>query len=170
MYLVPFLTMHEPSLLSAIATTCTRKGLSVATAESATGGLIAHTLTNTPGSSAFFLGGVVAYHNSAKTALLGVRHTTLKRFGAVSQQTAAEMAEGARKVFQADIGLSTTGIAGPNGGSPAKPVGLVYIGCASTHGTDSKKHVFSGDRLENKRSFCLAALHLLAEAVTDADH
>ena len=107
------------------------RGLTVAVAESCTGGLIAHRLTNVPGSSAYFLGGVVAYANEVKEGVLGVRSETLRRHGAVSQETALEMARGVRRLLGADIALSATGIAGPTGGTPEKPVGLVYVALAA---------------------------------------
>lgn len=102
-------------------------GLTLATAESCTGGLVSEIITRVPGCSASFVGGVCAYANEVKEKLLGVRHETLARYGAVSAQTAQEMADGVRARTGADIGISTTGIAGPGGGTPEKPVGLVYI-------------------------------------------
>jgi nicotinamide-nucleotide amidase len=103
------------------------KKLTLALAESCTGGLVGHRLTDVPGSSDYFLGGIVAYSYEAKEKLLGVHHDTLYDHGAVSPETAIEMARGARRVLGADIGLSVTGIAGPGGGLPDKTVGLVYI-------------------------------------------
>lgn len=107
-----------------------RAGRTVAVAESCTGGLLGHRLTNVPGSSAYFRGGVVAYANDAKIALLGVEEAVLKAHGAVSEQAAESMARGVLRVLGADIGLAVTGIAGPSGGSPEKPVGRVYLACA----------------------------------------
>jgi nicotinamide-nucleotide amidase len=110
-------------------------GRRIALAESCTGGLIAHRLSNVSGSSAVFLSGVVSYSNESKVRLLGVREESLARFGAVSEEVAREMAEGARVRSGADFGVSTTGIAGPSGGTPEKPVGLVYVGLATSSGT-----------------------------------
>jgi PncC family amidohydrolase len=106
-----------------------QRKLTMALAESCTGGLVGHRLTDVPGSSAYLLGGIVAYSYDAKELLLGVQHNTLYDHGAVSAETAVEMARGARRALGADIGLSVTGIAGPGGGLPGKPVGLVYSAC-----------------------------------------
>jgi PncC family amidohydrolase len=144
------------------------QGLTLATAESCTGGLIAHRLTNVPGSSAYFVGGFVAYAYGAKEELLGVRHATLVRYGAVSQETALEMAQGVRQRLGVDVGLSVTGIAGPAGETPTKPVGLVYIGLAGPHGDRCHRHVFTGDRPENKDSFATAALEAIIAYVHPA--
>jgi len=118
----------------------------VATAESCTGGLLSHVLTGVSGSSKYFIGGVVAYSNQIKEAVLGVHSATLKNFGAVSETTAREMAEGVRLKFQSDIGLSTTGIAGPTGGTPEKPVGLVWIGISTLDKTTAYECHFDADR------------------------
>ena len=143
-----------------------RKGQTIAVAESCTGGLVAHRLTNVSGSSAYYLGGFVAYANEAKEALLGVRHETLLKHGAVSEQTALEMARGARRRIGAEIGVSVTGIAGPTGGTPEKPVGLVYIGLAP-EGVDLwEKHTWEGNRSENKDLSAEAALKLLLKYLT----
>lgn len=104
------------------------KGLTISTAESCTGGLVAKSITDIAGASSVFFGGVVSYDNSVKENVLGVKNDTLKNFGAVSYQTAIEMAKGVRTLMKTDIGISTTGIAGPGGGSKEKPVGTVYIG------------------------------------------
>jgi nicotinamide-nucleotide amidase len=140
-------------------------GLTLCTAESCTGGLIASRLTDISGSSAYLLGGVVAYSNEAKSALLHVRQGTLIAYGAVSEPTAAEMATGARALFGTDYALSVTGIAGPGGGTPEKPVGLTYIGLASADGVQVRRFVWEGDRLENKRQSADAALQLLLDAL-----
>jgi len=133
----------------------------VATAESCTGGLLSHKFTNVPGSSNYFLGGVVAYSNSAKMKVLGVQADTLRQFGAVSEQTAKEMAEGVRNLLGADFALSTTGIAGPTGGTKDKPVGLVFIGFSDGTTITAKKLIFTSDRLANKERSSYAALELL---------
>ena len=135
--------------------------LTLAIAESCTGGLICHTVTNIPGSSAFFQMGIVSYNNTAKVNLLNVQRKTLQCHGAVSSQTAEEMAQGIRTKAGADIGLSTTGIAGPGGGTPDKPVGLVYIALSDKKGTASYKYTFRGNRWENKESTCQKSLELL---------
>jgi PncC family amidohydrolase len=137
--------------------------LTIAVAESATGGSISDLLTNVSGSSNYFKGSVVSYDNEIKAGVLGVRKKTLGKYGAVSSQTAKEMAEGVRKLINADIGLSDTGIAGPTGATPEKPVGLFYIGLSSQHGTRVEEHLFHGDRMENKRAAAEAALRLLKE-------
>ncbi len=120
--------------------------ITLAAAESCTGGLISETLTNVPGISKIFMGGAVTYSNEAKEEYLGVKHQTLTAHGAVSRETAREMAEGVRKRLKTDIGVSITGIAGPDGGTPEKPVGLVYIGLASEKGTITKELRLQGNR------------------------
>ena len=137
----------------------------VAAAESCSGGLIAHRLTNVPGASAYFLGGVVAYCNEAKCFLLGVEHEALAAHGAVSEIVATRMAEGVRRRFGADYGVACTGIAGPGGGTAAKPVGLVYIAVAFEEATKVARHVFSGSRLLVKEQTAEDALAMLLENV-----
>jgi PncC family amidohydrolase len=137
------------------------KGFTFAAAESCTGGLITHRLTNIPGSSAYVVGGVVAYANEAKVKLLGVQAETLRQFGAVSEPVAREMARGACLAFGADVALSVTGIAGPGGGTEAKPVGLTYIGLRAPGLDQVVRHVFTGDRDANKTAAAEAALQLL---------
>jgi nicotinamide-nucleotide amidase len=123
-----------------------RQGQTLAVAESCTGGLICHRLTDISGSSDYFQGGVVTYSNQAKMDLLGVAAATLEQQGAVSPETAAAMALGVQKLFHADYGLAVTGIAGPTGGTPSKPVGLVFMGLADPNGVESRRHQFPGDR------------------------
>lgn len=137
------------------------RGLTLVTAESCTGGLIAHRLTNVPGSSDYYLGGFVAYANEVKQAVLGVRRETLLAHGAVSEETAREMATGARLELAADLGLSVTGICGPSGGTPTKPVGLVYVALATADIVRCEQHVWQGDRLANKEQSAEAALQLV---------
>ena len=149
-------------------------GLKIATAESCTGGLIGHRLTNIAGSSEYYLGGVVAYAYEAKVALLDVSWDTLHRYGAVSRETVLEMARGARKVLGADIAVSVSGIAGPGGGMPGKPVGTTWIGLATNQGEWGRVFCFPGDRRENKSSAADAALQLISdylagERALDAD-
>ncbi|TET40467.1 MAG: CinA family protein [Dehalococcoidia bacterium] len=153
----------ERRLEAEIAILLKERGLTIALAESSTGGLISHLITNVPGSSDYYMGTVVAYDNEVKVKILGVKRETLEEHKSVSYQTAEEMAQGVRKALDTDIGLSDTGIAGPTGGTPEKPVGLFYIGISSRQGNQVREHVFSGDRLENKRSAALAALAMLKE-------
>jgi nicotinamide-nucleotide amidase len=124
--------------------------LTLAVAESCTGGLIGHRLTDVPGASDYFLGGVVSYSNAAKQDLLHVPAEVLAQTGAVSPETARAMARGVRAVFHADLGLAVTGIAGPSGGSPEKPVGTVYIGLATADGEDVWHAQFYGNRTQIK--------------------
>jgi PncC family amidohydrolase len=139
----------------------THHKLTLAVAESCTGGLIGHRLTNVPGSSAYFLGGVVAYSYDAKERLLGVLHNTLYDHGAVSEPVAREMARGVRRVVGADIGLSVTGIAGPGGGLPGKPVGLTWVALSVRDVERAEKFIWQGDRESNKAQSAEAALQLL---------
>lgn len=126
------------------------KGLTLAAAESCTGGLIGHRITNIPGSSEYYLGSVTAYAYEAKVRLLGVTWDTLNAFGAVSDETVEEMARGVRQALDADIGISVSGIAGPGGGTPEKPVGLVYFGLSAPGGTQTRQANFSGSRIQVK--------------------
>jgi nicotinamide-nucleotide amidase len=138
------------------------QGWTLAVAESCTGGLLAHTLTNVPGSSEYFDRCFVVYSNQAKTDLLGVPEELLQHAGAVSADVARAMAEGARLQAGTAVALASTGIAGPNGGTPEKPVGLVYVALAHAGGeTLCEKHHFSGDRADIKEQTCWAALDLL---------
>lgn len=144
-----------------IARLLTESGRTIAVAESCTGGLLANKLTNVSGSSAYFERGVVTYSNQAKMSLLGVPENTLETHGAVSAETAEAMAAGIRRLAGTDFGVSTTGIAGPTGGTTEKPVGLVYIGFADSTRTFSKRFVFSRDRLTNKERTVQAVLNIL---------
>jgi PncC family amidohydrolase len=141
----------------------TRHQLTLGVAESCTGGLVGHRLTNVPGSSAYFLGGVVAYAYDAKERLLGVNHNTLYDHGAVSEPTALEMARGARRVLGADLGVSVTGIAGPGGGLPDKPVGLTWIAFSARDTEAARSFVWEGDRASNKARSAEAALEMVLE-------
>ncbi len=133
----------------------------LATAESCTGGLLGDLITNQPGSSEFFLGGVITYSNQAKCDLLGVGGEILQNWGAVSSPTALAMAHGVRKLFGSSIGAAITGIAGPGGGSLKKPVGLVFIAVVGGVDETVEKHIFSGDRQEIKRQAADRTLILL---------
>ena len=141
----------------------TDQGLTIAVAESCTGGLIAHRLTNVPGSSAYFVGGVVAYANEIKEQVLGVSGETLAAHGAISEETVREMARGVRRLLGTDLAISATGIAGPTGGTPQKPVGLVYVALAASDQELGERHLWRGDRLENKRQTSEAALEMLRQ-------
>jgi nicotinamide-nucleotide amidase len=142
------------------------KNLRAATAESCTGGLVAGAITDIPGSSAVFTHGFVTYANEAKTGMLGVPDSLLAKHGAVSSEVAAAMAQGARAHANADFAVSTTGIAGPDGGSPEKPVGTVWFGLAGPHGVTTYHKQFPGDRDAVRQAsveFALALLHDGAE-------
>ena len=152
-------------LLDQLAAALLARQQTLATAESCTGGLVGAALTNLPGSSAWYLGGVVAYANDLKIRLLGVPAETLAARGAVSLETARAMAAGARAATGADFAVAITGIAGPAGGTPEKPVGLVFIGVAAPHGTATFKHHFSGSRADIRQAATEAALRHLLEAV-----
>lgn len=142
-----------------------RTGLTVAVAESCTGGLLCAALTETSGSSAYFLGGVLAYHDSVKLGLLGVRPETIAEHGAVSGPTAREMAEGVQRATGADVAIAITGVAGPSGGAEAKPVGTTFICLTGLGITRTERFVWTGDRRGNREQSVDAALHLLAELV-----
>lgn len=143
------------------------RGWTLAVAESCTGGLLGHLITSVPGSSAYFQGGVISYSDEVKERILGVPHETLVEQGAVSKETAVAMAQGARRLLSTDIALSVTGIAGPTGGTPDKPVGLVYIALAVQGADVWQKHVWQGDRSENKLLSAEAALRLLHKFLTE---
>ncbi len=151
----------DENILKKVSNYLIDKKLKIATAESCTGGLIAHTLTNISGSSNYFDRGIVSYSNNAKSELLEVSKELLEEYGAVSELVAKEMAENIRKLSKVDIGLSTTGIAGPTGGSREKPIGLVYIGISTKNYKKIKKFLFKGDRIDIKMSTCNAALKML---------
>ncbi len=140
---------------------CLADGTRVATAESCTGGLIGHALTEVAGSSDVYLGGIVSYDDEVKASLLGVPTDTLARHGAVSAQVAVAMADGARRAFGATIAIAVTGIAGPDGGSEEKPVGLVYIALSDDAHTEHRKLILPGDRHLIRWRASQAALDLL---------
>ena len=142
---------------------CLGRGLTVAAAESCTGGLIAEAITSMAGSSGYFLGSVVSYANSAKMTILGVPEALLEAHGAVSAQVARAMASGARERFGSDLAVSVTGVAGPDGGTAEKPVGLTYVGLADADGVDVRRLHFEGDRAFNREAAAEAALSWLLE-------
>ncbi|MEM9694868.1 MAG: nicotinamide-nucleotide amidohydrolase family protein, partial [Myxococcota bacterium] len=160
---------HDGQTMAQLAGRSLRsRGLSLSVAESCTGGLIACQLTSEPASD-FFLGGVVAYANAVKKAVLGVSEDTLRGHGAVSAEVAAEMAEGARRAFDCDVALSVTGIAGPTGASPNKPVGLVHWAVAYADGTVCEERIFHGDRNQVQKQAATAALDLVRRTIANAN-
>jgi PncC family amidohydrolase len=146
-----------------VGTLLRQKGLTLGVVESASGGLISHLITNVPGSSDYYKGSVTAYSNEAKIRVVGVKEETINKYGAVSFQVAREMARGGIKLLAVDICLADTGIAGPGGATPGKPVGLFYIGLSHRAGTYSRKHNFERDREQNKLDAAQAALGWLKE-------
>jgi nicotinamide-nucleotide amidase len=145
----------------AILNFMSEKGLTLSAAESCTGGYISHLITQHPGSSKVFFGGAVSYSYELKESLLGVKNETLWQYGAVSQETVTEMVEGALLNFKSDYAIAVTGIAGPDGGTPEKPVGTVWIGVANSEKTVAKKFSFGSKRLQNIERTAIAALNML---------
>ena len=158
--------MTDESLLKTISMKLKKRNISIATAESCTGGLLAHLLTNISGSSEYFDRGVVTYSNISKIELLGVSQETIQEYGAVSKETASAMAIGIKERSNVDIGISTTGISGPTGGTKEKPVGLVYIGISTPKETKVKQFIFTKNRLQNKEQTCYEALKILLETIS----
>ena len=156
---------HRSSPENRIISYLIDSGKTIATAESCSGGLIAHRLTNVPGASTPFIGGIVAYSNQVKRDLLAVPAATLEAHGAVSEETARAMAEGACRTLNADIAVAVTGIAGPGGGTPEKPVGLVYMAVAHAGSINTRRHVFLGDRESIKIQTAEAALNRVWESL-----
>lgn len=155
----------EESLEMVIGNLLKSSKKTICTAESCTGGEIAHLITSVAGSSLYYKGSVVAYSNDVKTQLLGVQPKTLGKYGAVSEQTVIEMAEGARKLFKTDFVVATSGIAGPDGGTEEKPVGTLWIAVASEKGVVTEKRSFGNDRIINIRRFSLVSLNLLRKQI-----
>ena len=153
------------ALAAKVGERCRALGLRVATVESCTGGLVGHLITEIPGSSAYYSGGFITYSDGLKQSAVGVPHDVLAAHGAVSAQTAMAMAIGGRERTGADLAVAVTGIAGPDGGSPAKPAGLTYVAVADAAGIAVKRYLWAGDRSENKRLSAAAALELLLERV-----
>ncbi len=153
--------MPDQPLEVLIGQLLTTHHLTLAVAESCTGGLVGHRLTNVPGSSAYFLGGVMAYAYDVKEHLLGVPHDTLYGHGAVSEPVARAMAQGVRRLLKADLGLAVTGIAGPGGDMPGKPVGLTWLALAAHNANQAESHIWKGDRISNKAQSAEAVLNLL---------
>ena len=157
--------MDLASLAARLQASALERGVTVGTAESCTGGLVGHSLTAIAGSSDYYLGGVISYSDELKIGLLGVPADVLERHGAVSAQVAAAMADGARVRLGCDYAVSVTGVAGPGGGTPAKPVGLTYVGAAGPAGRQVRRHEWDGDRATNRELSAAAALELLLELV-----
>jgi nicotinamide-nucleotide amidase len=160
----------ERPLEEIVLALCRARGLTLATAESCTGGLVAGRLTNVPGSSDVFVGGVVAYGNAVKEAVLGVPADLLERHGAVSPEAAEAMAHGARRTLSADLAVAVTGIAGPGGGAPGKPVGLVYCHASGTEGELAADFDRPGDRDAIRRRATVTALHLVRRFLAQSRH
>lgn len=153
-------------IVSQIAHRLVKQNATLMVAESATGGLIQHLLTEIPGSSDFYLGGVVAYSNELKTRLLQVPENTMKQYGAISAESVSAMANGVRLWMNADYGLASSGIAGPTGNTPSKPVGLVYVAVSHmSFETINQQFTFTGTRRDNKLNFSRAALQLLLDSI-----
>ena len=139
--------------------------LTISCAESCTGGLLTSMLTDVSGSSSYVMGSVVSYSDDVKMRILNVASDTLNTYGAVSEETAREMAEGVRRLIQTDIGVAVTGVAGPGGGTPEKPVGLVYIAVSSARSTVAVKKQLNGTRVENKRASVQKALEMIRDMI-----
>jgi PncC family amidohydrolase len=154
------------AMARAVQAVALRSGITIATAESCTGGLIGHVLTEVPGSSAYYVGGVISYADDVKAEALGVDRGLIEGHGAVSEPVAAAMADGARTRFDADVAAAVTGIAGPAGDTTDKPVGLTYVAVATPDGTVVRRHVWAGDRSANKRASAAATLELLLERLS----
>ena len=148
------------NLAQRLGAACRASGVRIATVESCTGGLVAHLITEVPGSSTYFAGGLVTYANEVKTDLADVPANVIEAHGAVSAQVARAMAEGARRRLGVDLAVAVTGVAGPDGGTEAKPVGLTYVAVADAAGDDVRRHVWGTDRSDNKRASAAAAMQL----------
>lgn len=156
--------MNSPALEHQIYSLLSETGVTIAAAESCSGGLVASRITSVPGSSAYFLGSIVAYSNGLKQRILGVSDETLDQRGAVSAECAREMAVGARSLSGATISVSTTGIAGPGGATDRKPVGLIYFACATPSGVTAYDVHWCGDRQQNMEDAATFALQLILDA------
>lgn len=153
------------ALVERLGVLASARGLTIAAAESCTGGLVGHRITAIPGSSAYFRGGIVSYADDVKVRLLGVPVPMLERHGAVSAQVARAMAEGARDVIGTDLAVAVTGVAGPSGGTEAKPVGLTYVAVAGPGGSEVRRYQWTEDRAANKERSAEAALRMLLETL-----
>lgn len=159
--------MNEIALERVVGKLLRGRGWRLAVAESCTGGLIGHRITNIPGSSTYYMGSVTAYAYEAKVRLLNVKWRTLEKFGAVSEEVALEMALGVRRALAADVGVSVTGIAGPGGGTPDKPIGLTWVGLSTPSDHLARCYTWDGDRLNNKEQSAESALQLLYDYLKD---
>lgn len=155
--------MNKDKLAEKIGERLRRQGWQLAIAESCTGGLVSHHITNIPGASTYYLGSIIAYAYHAKVRLLDVSWDTLEEYGAVSEETVKEMAQGVRQALGSDVGLSISGIAGPGGGTADKPVGTACLGLSAPGEIRTKRIQANGSRLENKEEFCAEALKFLEE-------
>lgn len=155
------------SLVHQIKERCLKNNLTISTAESCTGGLIGGAITSEPGISACYPGGIVSYANEVKNEILGVSKETLSSVGAVSPECAKQMAEGVRLLLKTDSAVAVTGIAGPDGGTPQKPVGLVYIATATPNRTTVEKNIFSGNRDEVRQATVKKALEMLLDTLPE---
>jgi PncC family amidohydrolase len=153
-------------LAARVGAACRERGVRLATAESCTGGLVAHLITEVPGSSDYFSGGIVSYANDVKIGLVDVPADVLEAHGAVSAQVARAMAEGVRRRLSVDLAVAVTGVAGPDGGTAAKPVGLTYVAVADADGGDVRRFVWDSDRSGNKRLSAGSALELVLSRLT----
>ncbi len=156
---------NEESFETVIGKLLTKAKKTICTAESCTGGNIAHLITSVPGSSNYYRGSVIAYSNNVKTKLLGVDEKLIEKDGAISESVVKAMAEGARRLLETDFSVATSGIAGPDGGSEEKPVGTLWIAAASEEGTVAEKHTFGSDRITNIARFSNSALSLLRKQI-----
>lgn len=156
------MTLNE-SLEIEVGRLLQERGLKLGMAESCTGGLVGNRITNIPGSSEYFMGGVISYAYEAKVSILGVSWDTLNTFGAVSHETVLEMARGVKKLFDVDIGVSISGIAGPGGGTLDKPVGTTWVGLVANDVERTREFHFDGNREENRASSADAALQMLVD-------
>jgi nicotinamide-nucleotide amidase len=156
--------MSDPNVIAEeIGKLLRNKKMTLGTVESATGGLISHLITDVSGSSDYYKGSVISYSNEIKVSIAGIRAETIERYGAVSLQVAEEMANSGRKLLNVDICVADTGIAGPAGATPGKPVGLFYIGLATPSGTSYRKCMFIGNREENRLQAAMKALQWVLE-------
>lgn len=156
-------SMTEQTLETIAGELLRQRGWRLAVAESCTGGLVGHRLTNVPGSSTYYMGSITAYAYEAKVRLLGVKWESLEKFGAVSEQVVLEMALGVRRALAADVGLAVSGIAGPGGGTPDKPVGYTWVGLNTCNHQEAQQFTWSQDRLGNKILSADATLQMLVD-------
>ncbi|KPK73113.1 hypothetical protein AMJ87_02660 [candidate division WOR_3 bacterium SM23_60] len=157
--------MIQKAVRAALARQLIRKKLTISVCESCTGGMLSSMITDRPGSSKYFVGGVIAYSNEVKRNVVGVKPATLRKHGSVSAEVVVEMARGVRRKLVADIGIAITGIAGPTGGSKKKPVGLVYLGVASRHRVSVKRLLLKGSRDTIRKRACLEALYMVTSCL-----